>query len=82
MGLIEDFYEKGIDYSKLPPNCPAIAAERMRKQYIETRTIDFRDMEIVLGDQSKGVTVPTSEEDVRKHLEECLKDKTIIERYN
>ena len=82
MGLVEDYYEKGIDYSKLPLDCPAVAAERMRRQYIETRSIDPRDMEIVLWDPIKGVKVPISGEDVGKHLEECLKDKGIIERYN
>jgi len=57
MTLIEDYYKKGIDYSELPEHCPAVADERMRRDYFETGMVSSRDMEIVLGDQSKGISI-------------------------
>jgi hypothetical protein len=51
----KEFLQKDIDYSQLPPDCQAAAAERMRQQYAATRTFDIRDRYIVLGNPNRGV---------------------------
>lgn len=66
MGLLEDFYKKGIDFNKLPNDCPARASQRLREFWYEARgkfsekytPMDYaRDMKIVFGDPVKGVSL-------------------------
>lgn len=81
MGLIEDLYKKGIDYSNLPPDCPAMASERLRKFFWDNNsrfTKDYtqgdyaRDLDIVVGNPGKGITLPSGEEDAKKLLEKIF----------
>lgn len=74
-GLWEMFHEKGIDFDKLPHDCPAVAAERMRRDYCEKGTFNPEDVYIVLGDPSRGISFPTNEEEARKMLEEAASRK-------
>ena len=65
---IQDIFYKPIDYSTLPENCPAKAAERIRQAYYERKPIDPLDLRIVLGDISIGVSMPKSTEDINDFL--------------
>ena len=66
MGLLEELYKNGVDFSKLPPDCPARASQRLRRFWNEARgefsknytSGDYsRDMFIVFGDPMKGVSL-------------------------
>lgn len=81
MGLIEDIDKIGIDYSNLPPDCPAMASERLRKFFWGNNsrfTKDYtqgdyaRDLDIVIGNPCKGVIIPSSHEDAKKLLEKIF----------
>ena len=79
--LTNMIFSEEINYDELPFDCPARAADRLRKFFYNdygkfTKDYDnsdyLRDRRIVLGDESKGVKVPTSEEEARKYFEDCL----------
>jgi len=53
--LLEKYLSKPLDYDLLPKDCPAAAAERMRRSYNLKRCYDVRDVAIVLGILQKGL---------------------------
>lgn len=65
----QEFISKRTDYSHLPSDCPARAAQRMRKCYHERRPCDPKDVFIVLGDPTKGIELPP---DPKENLEKFL----------
>ncbi len=46
-----------IDLENLPEDCPLAASIRMERDYQKTGTFNVRDMDIVLGDISRGVSI-------------------------
>jgi hypothetical protein len=53
----EDMLRRNIDYSAMPRDCIASAAQRMREDYMRTGRWSARDERIVLGDSNKGVSL-------------------------
>lgn len=53
----EKYFSESLDFDSLPKDCPAVAAERMRKSYNLRRCYDPLDLKIVLGDITKGISV-------------------------
>ena len=54
--LLDKYLSEHLNYDLLPKDCPAAAAERMRKSYNLKRCYDIIDVAIVLGDITKGVS--------------------------
>ena len=52
----DKFFSEPLDYSLLPQDCPAVAAERIRRSYNLRGSCNTLDLRIVLGDITKGVS--------------------------
>lgn len=63
-----DLMARPVDLSKLPYDCPAKAAARMRRSYAERGCYDPQDVRIVLGDPNHTIAFPTSSEEVKRHF--------------
>ena len=59
---------RDVDLGLLPHGCPARAAERMRKNYLDTGDWDIVDQAIVLGDPRKGVDMFSDTEQTKRQL--------------
>ena len=57
MDNFEEMLARNIDYSAMPHDCIARAAQRMREDYARTGRWNPRDERIVLGDPNEGVTL-------------------------
>tara|TARA_Y100000034_G_scaffold86989_1_gene104278 strand:- start:246 stop:479 length:234 start_codon:yes stop_codon:yes gene_type:complete len=66
-------YDNPIDYSALPYNCPARAAERMRNSFAETGGYNPLDKLIVLGDPTESVEVSNLETMMKQFLKRVQK---------
>lgn len=59
------------DFDRMPYDCPARAAERMRVCYSSGRDCNIIDLRIVLGDPSRNVTICDNPMTMTKGLLNC-----------
>ena len=63
-----DFVSKPIDYSRLPEDCFASAAERLRVALRKRECPNIRDLHMVLGEPNGRISLPISHEEAREYF--------------